>query len=454
MNAILAMAILAVRNAVRSRVVWLLLAMLGAALVGLPLTIRGDGTVAGQVQILLGYTLGFAQAMLALATLWAGCAAVSGEIEGRQMELLLSKPVTRTQVWLGKWLGLTMMNFLLLAFCGVVTWLFLQWQIRPARVSPAEQQRLRDEVLVARRQIFPDVPATEAAARHIYALRQQAGRTDPRMSPEQALREIRQALLNTSFTIPAGESRRWLFTFPRPVAPAGALALAFRFDTSLLGAGDVRGEWRLDAPGTTQRLVVARTAEGGRFDALRFPAALLQGGRRLRVEFRNDETRPVTAFLSPRNGLRVLAPEGSFAMNYLRTLLVAFIELVLLAALGITAGCLFSMPVASFTALGLLVLLLSGDVLHTAAAPESAAAGGSVRATLNWKSVPALGYRIAYRLLAPRQGDRALTLLSRGYLVDWRLVSRRGAADLVLYALPCAVLGILAFSRREIGRAP
>ena len=47
---------------------------------GLPLTVKGDGTIEGQVQIVIGYTLGLASVLLSMSTLWAGCAAVSAEI--------------------------------------------------------------------------------------------------------------------------------------------------------------------------------------------------------------------------------------------------------------------------------------------------------------------------------------------------------------------------------------
>ena len=101
MNRILAIAGIAIRNAVRSRVVIILLGILLLVIIGLPLTVKGDGTIAGQVRILLSYTLGFVSFILSLATLWAGCAAVSLEIQEKQIHLVVTKPVRRVQIWLG-----------------------------------------------------------------------------------------------------------------------------------------------------------------------------------------------------------------------------------------------------------------------------------------------------------------------------------------------------------------
>ena len=92
MNKILAIAGIAIRNAVRSRIVIILLGILLLVIVGLPLTVKGDGTIAGQVRVLLGYTLGLVSFILSLTTLWAGCAAVSLEIQERQIHLSSQSP--------------------------------------------------------------------------------------------------------------------------------------------------------------------------------------------------------------------------------------------------------------------------------------------------------------------------------------------------------------------------
>ncbi len=83
MRQLFAIARLAMSNAIRSRVVASLLALLVLAVLVLPLTIKSDGTLAGHVRIVLSYTLGLSFAILTLATVWAGCAAVSLEIRDK-----------------------------------------------------------------------------------------------------------------------------------------------------------------------------------------------------------------------------------------------------------------------------------------------------------------------------------------------------------------------------------
>ncbi|MBU4459810.1 MAG: hypothetical protein KJ579_04515, partial [Verrucomicrobia bacterium] len=88
MTRIPAIAAVTVRGAIRSRVLVSLLAVLALVIVGLPLSIKGDGTVGGMVQVLLSYTLEFAGLILALAIVWAGCGAVSLEVRDRQIHLI------------------------------------------------------------------------------------------------------------------------------------------------------------------------------------------------------------------------------------------------------------------------------------------------------------------------------------------------------------------------------
>ena len=165
MNKVFAIAGIAIRNAVRSRIVIILLGVLVLAIVGLPLTVKGDGTLTGQARILLGYTLGLVSFILSLATLWAGCAAVSLEIQERQIHLIVTKPVRCAQIWLGKWLGLLILNAALIVFSGTVVYFLLRWTARPEKMSAEQRAELRDNVLIACTVLKPEPIRVDDAAR-------------------------------------------------------------------------------------------------------------------------------------------------------------------------------------------------------------------------------------------------------------------------------------------------
>ena len=79
-----------------------------------------------------------------------------------------------------------------------------------------------------------------------------------------------------------------------------------------------------------------------------------------------------TLFFEPAAGLTLRTPVGAFAGNYLRALALLFLRLALFAAIGVTLGTLFSLPVASFLALVLILVLQLSSFVSSAAQTDRA----------------------------------------------------------------------------------
>src|ERR1035437_838713 len=169
MKRIWAIAMLTLKAAYRFRLVRLLEVLLLGSVVVLPMIIKDDGTARGFTQILLTYTLGVITVLLGFSTLWLACGTLAGGIEECQMQMVAVKPIARWQIWLGKWLGIMLMNTLLLALAGGAVFALLQWR---ARKLPAEQLTvLRNEVLVARGSAREPQPDWEPIVEKIYQQR-------------------------------------------------------------------------------------------------------------------------------------------------------------------------------------------------------------------------------------------------------------------------------------------
>ncbi|MCC6820904.1 MAG: ABC transporter permease, partial [Verrucomicrobia subdivision 3 bacterium] len=148
MQSLLAITWLTWKAAFRFRLFIVVAVLLLAAVVGLPILIKDDGTARGFTQILLAYTLSTITALLGLSTLWLACGTLARDIEECQIQMVAVKPVARWQIWLGKWLGIVSLNAALLAISGLSVYALLQW--RATKLPEAEQKILRNEVLVAR----------------------------------------------------------------------------------------------------------------------------------------------------------------------------------------------------------------------------------------------------------------------------------------------------------------
>ena len=137
MQRFLAIAWLTWKAAFRFRLFLVVAVLLLAAVVGLPLLIKDDGTARGFTQILLTYTLSAITALLGLSTLWLACGTLARDIEECQMQMVAVKPIARWQIWLGKWLGIVSLNAALLALSGGSVYGLLQW--RATRLPASEQ---------------------------------------------------------------------------------------------------------------------------------------------------------------------------------------------------------------------------------------------------------------------------------------------------------------------------
>src|ERR1041384_2323051 len=157
MQRLLAIALLTVRAAFRYRLPLVLGALLICGVVVLPIIIKDDGTARGFTQIVLTYTLALITFLLGFVTVWLGCGTLAKEVEEAQLQMVVVKPISRWQIWLGKWVGIMTLNAMLLAVSGAAVYSLMQWKAR--HLSPKEQQILWSEVLVARgiaREPMPD----------------------------------------------------------------------------------------------------------------------------------------------------------------------------------------------------------------------------------------------------------------------------------------------------------
>ena len=88
-RSLIAIARVTVQAALRSRFFLTLAGILLISVFLLPLSIKGDGTLAGQLRIAIHYTLALASFVLGAATLWIACGSISQEIERQEIHLVM-----------------------------------------------------------------------------------------------------------------------------------------------------------------------------------------------------------------------------------------------------------------------------------------------------------------------------------------------------------------------------
>jgi len=456
---LLALAVLAWRSAWRSRLLLTLIGLLALGLAGLPRTLAGDGTLAGRLKVLIHYNLGLSAMLLAAATVWTAAGAISLEVQGRQMNLVAVKPVPMWQVWLGKWLGITALNLALLAAAGAVTFGYVERARRDPRVPAAQRRLAQEQILTARRQVRPrpEPIAQTVAARWRQWLAQ--GSLPPGVSPAEALAQLRIQALNERAIVPPEGRRQWVFDPPRrgwTAALQGPIMARARCRASALEPLPVKGTWSVAGPDGAVRTGELPMEQGlGARYGLTLPRSAFAAAEPVTLRFANGP-RAVsgTAVFDWDEPVELLLPEGGFAGNLARALLIVALLLSLLAALGLTAGALFSFPVAAFVSAGVLALALLSRTLalsgreaeallehdHGPAAPPSLLerAGANAGAALGAALEPVLG-------LDP------LGRLADGILLSWGTVGRAACWAALGYGGALAALGSGGLRRRELG---
>ncbi len=460
MNPIVALVRLMLLSVLRSRLFAALLLALSATVVWVPLTIRGDGTLAGEMTVLLAYTLGAAFFLLAVVTVWAATGTVSNDIREKHIQLVATKPVSSLHIWLGKWLAMVVLNAGLLLAAGITVWCMVQWTIADADVPELERMAVRREILTPHRVAKPrptDV-AVEAHERLHRAI--ETGSLAGGADLAKVLAGIQRRLVEERSAVSPGCARSWAFDAVPSRAGEDHFILQARCMPTVRDQPLVSGEWRIGTEQDPARFRYAFRESYG--NAFRFvvPAEPFEGEGPIVVTLENGpKAVSDTLVFAEGAGVRLLAPRGTFGGSFMRSLMILMAVLAALAALGVTAGTLFSRPVAVFAACAVIMAVLVGHYFAFATQPGQAVGhhcadcaperhDSGPGAVIMKTGEPML--RLMGRLMAPAMASHPLGRLADGIDVSWTEAWRALGWFVGVYAGSIGVIGIFVLSRREL----
>jgi hypothetical protein len=460
MQRLLAIALLTIRAAFRYRLVLVLAALLIGGVVVLPIIIKDDGTARGFTQIVLTYTLSLITFLLGFVTVWLGCGTLAKEVEEAQLQMVVVKPISRWEIWLGKWLGIMGLNAMLLAISGAAVYSLMQWK---AQHLPAkEQQVLWSEVLVARGIAREPIPDYKADAERILQerLKSAAGQGVTNIA---ALRQYAQERVKAEYQlVRPGYMREWDIDLSKQMQSLRDVPMHLRLkfnvameNTSnqylaLIEVGDPA-----DGPTRLWHAPEDLMLSADTFHEIAIPANLFNAKGHLKFRFMNQND---TAILFPlEDGMEVLYREGGFFGNFSRGLAIIFCWLGFLAALGLMSASFLSFNVAAFFALGLLLIGVSSGTLKQIV-DEGGMTG--VNHETGYTDNPNLIDRVAVpvakgmlEVLGMIKDFSPIDSLSSGHTITWSDLARALFQIWVIMAGIMAAIGIVTFNRRELATA-
>lgn len=363
-----------VRESLRLRISFAFIVVMLITLPIIPLWIDPDEPVRYQVQNFLADSMALVYVLAACMTVVLGCATVSFEIRDRQIWHLATKPLGRARYLLGKWVGIVLLDGLLLLIGGVAIYGFTQY-LGTRATDPMAMVEVNDEVLTARIGVRPVLESlTETQVKELaYAEYQNDPLTRDKVERGEAnefdvirgiVRRLRQEHLDRQRAVPPGgfdENRQYdarIYEFPGLATARDSqrnLTLRYKFHIGRSESTD-RYPIVLRFPTTGDELQQMIVPE--QWQRTLVPAEFVDADGVLRIQILNggfsdtpsEETRQFfqngASLLFDADGFEILWQAASFEANFTRALFIDWIKLSFLGMLGIAAATFLSFPVA------------------------------------------------------------------------------------------------------------
>ncbi|QSH40185.1 hypothetical protein P0136_01005 [Lentisphaerota bacterium ZTH] len=465
MRAFWAIVRLTLKNAIRSHIFQLLLTLLVLCIFLIPNTVTGDGTARGFIQISLKYSLASVAFVLSLSSVWLGCYIMTRDVESYQLHMVVSKPVSRITIWLGKWTGICLMNGILLLAAASAVYLIVMYQFSQRTFSQGEKARIKTEVMTGRRVLMPEVPDFDKIARQELPQRIKLLRAEGlRFDENKLLKEMRKELFLKYCEIPYKSGRDWMFE-NLPFDKEGTIFVRYRFYVNKISSEKQRmthGMWVVGVP------VPVRQKSGNVFerDKLKgevefYPRALtqkpqqymtgvfhefkLKGGivspkGEARMSYVNVDDLRYPVYMQLADGPKMLIRVTGFFENYCRGIVIMLLQLIILAGLSCAAASFLSMPTAVFMVISYMIF---GSVASFTTSQ------GHISGTMD-----NIGFFVSKVLLfavIPIQNFEVTQFLANGELIELSFMGRIFFSYFVLRALPFILVGIWLYWRRQMG---
>ena len=356
-----------VDEAIRMKIALVFIVGVALLIAIFPFAINQEDFLKYRITSFLTWSLMATSALLGLMTIFLSISTITREQAQKQVYLSLTKPLHRGEYLVGKWLGITLLNLLLLSVAGAGIYAFtLLLQAQPARDS-ADRLAVRSQVLVARQSVAPVAPdPTELKLMYddmLGRLRDEDpdryGKPD---SPADTVApadqaDIQQKVVLRWYSIANRTSKTYRFTGLK-AAEKYDQPLQLRFKPKLAGdslSGFVYIGMRINGRPYYDPLIcpqpgMLKLAENN-FHVLDIPPSVLNDQGAMDIEVYNPSIngrpQPVLNF-NPKDGMEVLYRVGEFEGNLVRTMLILWLKLMFLAMLGLAAGAYLSFPVAVF----------------------------------------------------------------------------------------------------------
>ncbi len=360
-------------EALNRKVVLILLLFFVILMPSLPFILETEGSLRSQVQIVLTYSLALAMVLLSVLAIFVCTASVCSEITRKQVHITDTKPRKRWQFLLGKLMGVTILCGVLLflmsgAVYGLVRYMARErsfahlpsWEAQERR---SDLRRVREEVLVARHTVRARRPDVSEFVERGIEERRARGEITTAAEEQSARRELESRALRRHTTAPPWGQVGFVFYGLNPESDS-PVYLRTKPDLTNPRGYLEGGVWIFVRPRRADSrelpvTVYEQQLTPESFQEISIDPRFIDPNGVLRFYYVNRSSDTGVQF-DLDGGIEVMQRAGGFTANFYRAVLVVLAHIVLLAAMSIMLGAMFSFPVASFCVASVLVIGLLG----------------------------------------------------------------------------------------------
>jgi hypothetical protein len=464
MKSIWAIARLTIAEGLRMRIVVVFLILLVFLMLRLPYTVEGDATLTGRLQNFLDYSLAAVGVLLSLTTVMLAAATLSQEFERRTIHLIVTKPVARFQILIGKWLGVNLLNLFMLVLCALAIYGFARYiKGLPAGENVPDEREIENVVWTARKAATPTPPVDQFRnrAEQVVAERIDAGALEPAQRDQEIARLVDEYARDYRAVGP-GEMKLYFFEGLPPQAAGSWVQVEYQIRPVPLPPDEqVPVAWMFYNPDTgTPLLNRPLETQGLSHTKHQFliPAEVVTEEGRAALGVINP-TRPGAndalrlRFTEP-DALQILFKVGSFELNYLKAIALTLLRLAFLSAVALFFGTFVSFPVAVFCGLTWYLVSLGRPFWLESLGVGNTAIQNNMDpyGTLGQVVRPVISgiIRFLFPDFVAFGGSRSLV---EGRYIEPELITQAALHTLGLGLTLLFVVGWLVFNRREVADA-
>ncbi len=312
-----------------------------------------DKTLINELQLRFQYSYVLAYNLLTFITIAIACFTIRSQIDDKQMHLLTSLPLKRRDIWLGTWLGLTviiaLVELTLIAALILCSW----WHAR--QYTAEERQHAWEYYAVAKRECLPLHPDYKELTRRQIAALVERQELDPAALGKETWQGIYLKLRREAQQIPAQGEKTWQFDLGKKPAHGQYLELKYRFYSEKRRV-QITGNWTIGAPGKKEFYSQDIEAYPYDYNQIKIPLAQIPDSGQFNVTFKGNHDAEI--IFGARTGLKIYYLDSPWFMNLIKAAGAQLLHLAVVIGVGLATGIAFTFPVASFCSIVLYLLSL------------------------------------------------------------------------------------------------